>query len=216
MAEPARGARYHRRMVVALVAVFSLAGVVLTVLGVRSLRRRRIAGASGTALAALVFFALAALCATLSLSTMGYRALTHEEIAVVVDTVPIGNQRFRAIFTYPDGEERQFVLLGDELYVDAHILKWKPVANILGLHTSWEFDRVAGRYVLLGDEQSKPRTVMSLARDKPFDMFHLRRSYPFLGPLVDAEYGSGTFGLADEHARFEIRVSTSGLLMRRM
>jgi hypothetical protein len=32
--------------------------------------------------------------------------------------------------------------------------------------------------------------------------------------LLDAEYGSGTFIAADKEGEFEIRVSTSGLLIR--
>ncbi len=68
----------------------------------------------------------------------------------------------------------------------------------------------------LEDEQLRPRTVFSLAEDKLVDVFELRRRLPFLRPLLDAEYGSATFTMADDRARFEIRVSTSGLLVRRL
>ena len=33
-------------------------------------------------------------------------------------------------------------------------------------------------------------------------------------PLLDAEYGSGTFQSADRPGTFEVRVSTTGLLIR--
>ncbi len=95
-----------------------------------------------------------------------------------------------------------------------HILKWKPIVNVLGLHTAYELDRIAGRYVALKDERDRPRTVHSLAREKPVDLFALRRRFPFLAPLVDAEYGSATFVPADHSTRTEIRVSISGLLAR--
>ncbi len=68
----------------------------------------------------------------------------------------------------------------------------------------------------LQDEQLRPRTVFALADDKLVDMFQLRRRFPLLKPLVDAEYGSATFMLASERARFEVRVSTTGLLIRRV
>jgi hypothetical protein len=45
-------------------------------------------------------------------------------------------------------------------------------------------------------------------------MFHLRQKYALLKPLLDAQYGSGTFVAADKPAKLEIRVSTSGLLIR--
>ena len=47
-------------------------------------------------------------------------------------------------------------------------------------------------------------------------MFTLRRRYELLAPLLDADYGSASFILADEAAEFELRVSTTGLLIRRM
>ena len=100
--------------------------------------------------------------------------------------------------------------------VDAHILKWRPVVNLLGLHTAYELDRIAGRYRALGDEQTHARTVFSIARKKPIDVFDLARRYWLLRPLVDAEYGSATFINAGQPAIYEIRVSTTGLLVRRV
>jgi len=201
-------------MLVILSVSFLVLSLVLMWLAVRAIRGKRYVRMSGSLLLGLLLLTLSALCATISVSTQGYRALTHEEIAVVVETRPVDDQRFSATFRFPEGDEKRFVLAGDELYVDAHILKWKPLANFLGLHTAYELDRVAGRYIRLEDERSQPRTVSSLALDKPFDMFELRRRIPLLRPLVDAEYGSGTFVFADRPARHEIRVSTSGLLVR--
>ncbi len=203
-------------MLQVLSAVFFVLSALSLVLAVRALSRRRLVRGFGSLLLGLLLLSLSALSATISVSTRGYKALTHEELAAVVQTVPTGDQRFLATFRFPGGGERRFRLAGDELYVDAHILKWKPIANVLGLHTAYELDRVAGRYVRLEDERTRPRTVASLAEDKPIDMFELRRRLPLLRPLVDAEYGSGTFVLADTPANYEIRVSVSGLLVRRV
>ena len=57
-------------------------------------------------------------------------------------------------------------------------------------------------------------TVFSLSVDKPVNMFSLRRKWSFFAPLLDAEYGSGTFLMANRPATLEVRVSTSGLLIR--
>jgi hypothetical protein len=66
------------------------------------------------------------------IATAGYRALTYEEIAAVVKTEPTGAKGFTAHFLFSDGHEASYRLAGDALYVDAHILKWKPIVNILG------------------------------------------------------------------------------------
>ena len=106
------------------------------------------------------------------------------------------------------------MLSGDELYVDAHILKWKPVANFVGLHTAYELARLSGRYRGIEDERSAPRTVHSLRVHRAVDLFGLRQRHAFLGRFFDAEYGSATFVPVTRPAEYEVRVSTTGLLMR--
>lgn len=167
-------------------------------------------------LAAALCLALSALCGTISVGIRGYRALTQEVVAATIETQPLGSRRFRATVTLADGKLHMFDLAGDMVYIDAHILKWRPVVNLLGLHTAYELDRIAGRYRALGDEQTQERTVFSVARKKPIDVFDLARRYWLLRPLIDAEYGSATFINAGEPAIYEIRVSTTGLLVRRV
>lgn len=179
-------------------------------------RRRRRGGALGTFVAGLLFFLLALVAGLISVGTRGYRALTREDVAARVEVEPLAADSFLARFSFPDGATREFRLAGEELYVDARILKWRSVANLLGLHTEYELDRVAGRYASLADERSRPRTVYSLGREKPFDFFHIARRLPLLDPLVDAEYGSATFVGVERAGAFEVRVSTTGLLVRRV
>ena len=164
----------------------------LAVAGLALARRRWLGGLCSVALA-LGLLGLAALAAALSLGTQGYRALTREETAALITLERTGPQLITAHFRFPDGREATFTVAGDELYVDAHILKWHPLANLIGLHTGYELDRVAGRYTSLEDEQSKPRTVFPLAQPKPVNLFDLAQRYPFLAPLVDDHYGYATF-----------------------
>jgi hypothetical protein len=144
----------------------------------------------------------------------GYRALTHEEVAAVVVTDQLGPQRFRATFRFPDGRQASFELEGDAVYVDGHIVKWHPMANVLGLHTAYELDRVAGRYTDVGEERARPRTLFPLAEPRTVDVARLVERLPFLKPIVDAEYGSATFVPVRGRMELELRVSTSGLLFR--
>ena len=198
----------------AAAAVFGLLGIGFTVSSWRALRGVRVLSFGVRTLSALLFAALAALCLGLVSATQGYRALTREEVACQVRVEPTGEQTFVARFLFPDGHEAVHALAGDQLYIDAHILKWKPWANVLGLHTAYELDRVAGRYASLDDERNKPRTVASIAQPKRFDLFALRQKYARVGLLVDAEYGSATFIDVRSPAVLEVRVSTTGLLVR--
>lgn len=199
---------------VLLIAAFALLSFVLLVAALAAVRRRRWIGTSMALVVALLFLALAALTATVGMAMQGYRALTREVVAATVVTQPTGPERFMATFTFPDGRREHYEITGDALYVDAHIVKWHPRANILGLHTAYQLDRVAGRYDRLADEQTKPRRIFALSRPTPVDMFQIARSLTFLGRLVGTQYGSATFVATREPTQLELRVSTSGLLFR--
>src|SRR4029078_4516261 len=96
-----------------------------------------------------------ALCLAVSFGMQGYRALVDEQSAgklIVKKTAP---QRFTARFVFPDGREATYEIAGDEVQVDAHILKWKPIANLIGLRTVYELDRIGGG--LLGAGAGTPR-----------------------------------------------------------
>ena len=171
-------------------------------------------GGAVRALSGLLLLALAALAATITVGIRGYRALTLEVLAATVKTEPVGPQRFRATIMLPDRRLAMYELAGDAFYVDAHILKWHPAVNLLGLHTAYELDRVGGRYNAVADERRRPHTMYSLAGEKRVDLFSLARRFTLLRPLVDAEYGSAAFVAATRPVEYEVRVSSTGLLMR--
>src|SRR5256886_16215757 len=197
-----------------------IAGLCLLVLGVVScraalaaVRTRRWAGGAMRGLVGVRLLARAGVAAGIAVGLREYRSLTLEVLAATVTTEPLGPQRFRAMILLPDKRLAMYDLAGDALYMDAHILKWHPWVNLLGLHTSYELDRGAGRYNEVSDERAKPRTAYQLARPPGTDLFSIARRH-LLGPLVDAEYGSAAFVAGTTPARYEVRVSTTGLLMR--
>lgn len=189
-------------------------GAILIFNGIASLMRARPLRFAVRALAGLLLVSLGALAGTIATGIHGYRELTREDVAARLSVRPAGAQRFTATIRYPDGREATYELAGDEIYLDAHILKWKPLANVLGLHTAYELDRIAGRFRAIEQERGAARTVHSLGRDRAVDLFSLRQRYAFLAPLLDAEYGSATFTQVTRPAELELRVSATGLLMR--
>jgi hypothetical protein len=197
-----------------IAACLALVGLISLFAGIRALGRRRVLRFTMRTLFGLLLVVSGLFLATLGVATRGYQALTREVVAATVTVRPGADQQFTADVTFPDGRQATFALAGDQIYVDAHILKWKPLANLLGFHTAYELDRVAGRYRELTQERSAPRTVFSLAEDKPANIFHLRQRYAVLSPLLDVEYGSATFVPANRPAKYEVRVSTTGLLVR--
>ena len=194
--------------------VFGIVGALLLLSGLGALIRLRPFRFVLRTTFGLLLLAVGALAVTIAIGTYGYTELAREDIAATLLVQPTGPQRFSATVRYPDLREVKFELAGDEVYVDAQILKWKRIANVFGLHTAYELDRIAGRYRSIDHERSAARTVFPLSRDKPLDLFDLRRRYTLLAPLLDAEYGSASYVVVSRPAEIELRVSTTGLLMR--
>jgi hypothetical protein len=201
---------------VAVVAagVLCALGVLLVLAGIFALFRLRIFGFAFRTLAGLLLISIGALGGAVALGVQGYQALTREVVAAQLSVRPTAPQRFEVKVRFPDAREASFEVAGDEIYADARILKWKPWANVLGLHTAYELDRLSGRYRDIEQERKAPRSVHALGVAKPVDLFGLRRRHAFLEPLLDAEYGSASFVPVTRPAELELRVSTTGLLLR--
>jgi len=152
----------------------------------------------------------------LAVATQGFDALTREVVAAEIRVEPNAEEArgFKAHVTLPDGTTRRFEVRGDQLAVEAQIVKWKPMLNVLGLHTAYELDRLTGRYRDPEMAETAPRTVYSLGEKRYIEVVGLIDRFPLLGRVVDAEYGSGTFVEVDREKQLEVRVSTSGLLIR--
>ncbi len=161
----------------------------------------------------LLLLVAGSVVALLSLGVQGMRALTNEESAAHIRIVPQGVQRYEATVTFADGRTARYELAGDEIYIDGHIVKWTPLANMLGLNTSYRLDRIAGRYRTLEQEVTAPRTIYQIDTPPTIDLVALGRRLP-LADFFDAEYGSATYVPVVEPAELELKVSTSGLLLR--
>ncbi len=195
---------------------FGMLGLILTFTGIVALTRAHILSFSAQLLLGLLLMAAGTLSGLIAFGIQGYQALTREEVAARITVVPVSPQHFTATFHYPDGRVARFNIAGDEIYVDAHILKWQPLANFFGLHTAYELDRVGGRYREIEQERSAERTLYSLSQARKVDLFGLRERHTFLAPFFDAKYGSATYVPVTEAGELELRVSTTGLLMREL
>jgi len=196
--------------------VLVLLGLIFTITAVIALFRARTGSFVLQILLGVSLLGIGGLTGMISLGIHGYKALAREEVVAKVSVSPIAPQRFSATFRYPDGSVANYIIAGDEIYIDAHIIKWQPIANLIGLHTAYELDRVGGRYRELEQERTAERTIHALSQDKPVNLFKLRQLHTFLSVLLDAKYGSATFVPVTQAAELELRVSTSGLLIREL
>src|SRR3982074_772553 len=180
-------------------ALLSL-GAILVLAGLTALFGLRPLRFVTRTLLGLLLISLGLLEGTITVGIQGYRSLAREELAARIAVRPYGPQQFAATLQFPDGRMATYPISGDEIYVDARILKWHALANLLGLNTAYELDRVGGRFRASEQERSAPRSLHPLGREKPLDLFDLRKRYTFLAPFLDAEYGSAAFLAGNEAA----------------
>ena len=200
-------------LLVVAAIVCGVAGIALAAAAVVALARARLVRFTVRSLLALLLLAVGGGLGLLTLGMQGMQALSREETAATVKVSPSGPQRYTAAVRFADGHSESFDLAGDDIYVEAHIVKWQPIANMFGLHTSYRLERIGGRYKKVEQENTAPRTVYPLGPPQIVDLAELGRRFP-LKDVFDAEYGSATYVPVSKPAEFEIRVSTSGLLIR--
>lgn len=186
----------------------------MTFAGIIALFRAQVGSFTTRILIGLIFTLSGVLAGMVAFGMQGYQALTKEAIAAHVSVSPIAPQKFVASLRFPDGRKSNFIINGDEVSIEAHIIKWQPWANLFGLHTAFELDRISGRYRDIEQEKSAERSIYSLNTDKSVKLFNLRQRYTFLTILLDAKYGSASFIPVTQTAELELRVSSTGLLFR--
>src|SRR5258708_6608447 len=132
----------------------------------------------------LLLISLGVLEGTITVGIQGYRSLASEELAARIAVRPYGPQHFAATLRFPDGRMATYPIAGDEIYVDARILKWHALANLLGLSTAYELDRVGGRYREIDKERAAARSLYALGQEKPLNLFDLPKRDPFPAPFL--------------------------------
>lgn len=195
-----------------------LAGVLVAVpfllAAVRRLRRLRLVGGTLYLLSGGLLILLTALAGLVAANLFTYARLTHEQEAARVMSRQLGERHFAVSLQQKNAPPRHFELRGDEWQIDARVLKWRGVGNLLGLDTLYRLERLSGRYGDVPSERSAPRTVHDLAETPGLDMWALTRRYQRYVPLADALYGSAAFVPMAEGAEYVVSVSSSGLVVR--
>jgi hypothetical protein len=162
-----------------------------------------------------VAIAAAAASAVVALNLRTYARLTYEQPVLFVEFQATAPQRFTATVTRAQTNTSQtFELAGDEWQVDARVLKWRGFANVLGLDSYYRLERVSGRYRDIDQERSAPHSVYSLYQAPFFDLYGFAQAHPHWIPFVDGFYGSAIYQPMAPGARYEVRLTQSGLISK--
>ena len=179
-------------------------------------RLRRVQLVSGTLylLLGIVIVLGAGIGALVAMNLYTYARLTHEQEAARVSVRQLGERRYVLSVQPYKAPPRHYELRGDEWQIDARVLKWSGMGNLIGLDTVYRLERLSGRYSDITLERNAQRTVYSLAEDPGLDLWSLINKHYRYVPFADALYGSAAYVPMAEGAEYTVSVSTTGLLVR--
>ena len=202
----------------ALIIGIALVGALLSVpfflASIRRLRRLKLIRGTLYLVFGAMVLAIVAGAGLVAANLFTYARLTHEQEAARVSTRQLGERQFAVRVQAANRPARDYNLRGDEWQIDARVLKWRAIGNLVGFDTVYRLERLSGRYGDIASERSAPRSVYELADDPGVDFWTLARRYQRYLPLADALYGSATYVPMAEGAEYRVTVSASGLVVR--
>jgi hypothetical protein len=203
-----------RTLMIGIGVVGLLIALPLEVAAFRRLGRLQLARGTFLFLLGGFVLALAAGAALLAMNLYTYARLTHEQEAARVSMRQLAERYYVVSVQTKNQPPRQYQLRGDEWQIDARVLKWRAMGNLLGFDTIYRLERLSGRYGDITQEKSAPRTVFALAEDPGLDFWSVLRKHHQYVPLADALYGSAAYVPMAEGAEYAVSVSASGLVVR--
>ncbi|HJS39268.1 MAG TPA: hypothetical protein VJ789_14180 [Burkholderiales bacterium] len=201
-------------LLVAIAATGGIVALLLLVGAVRLMRDWQFRKGSVYLVGAALVATLGVIGGMLAASLHTYSRLTHEEEAARVILRSLGPQRYELLLVRAGSPSQRYELQGDEWQIDARVMKWGAMGNLVGLDTVYRFERLAGRYANHDQERKGPRTVHALSQDGALDFWQLLKKYHKYMPLADAMYGSAAYVPMADGAQYVVSVSTTGLLIR--
>ena len=201
-----------------LVAGIALIGVVLAlpffVASFRRLRHLKLVGGTLYFLVGGILVLIGVAAGLVATNLVTYARLTHEQEAARVQIRQLGERRYTVSVQPKGAPPRHFELRGDEWQIDARVLKWSAMGNLLGFDSVYRLERLSGRYGDITLEKNAPRTVHALTEDPGVDLWSLARKHHRYLRFTDALYGSAAYVPMAEGAEYAVSVTASGLVVR--
>ena len=169
-----------------------------------------------TSIALLIFIVL--LLAFSNLNT--YNRLVYESDIAEVSIKQVAEQQFQIEFIDTAQpviriDQKYFQLSGDEWRLDARIIKWKGWANIIGLDSYYQLERLSGRYSDIEQANSLlPSAYRLSGAQKGVSIWKLKQLMKSKLPFLDAYFGQSVYLPMQDGARYQLSITQSGLVVR--
>ena len=151
-----------------------------------------------------------------SVSIYGYSRLTDESLIAEITFDKRADKTYLAHLTTTDYCQTvdYYPVYGDQWRIDALFIKWKSLANLIGLDSRYRLDRLEGRYVNVSEQNRRPHWAHGLAVENVLDIASLNEYLGDSNSLLDTQYGSSAYTDIEIDQRYQIYRSQSGLFVR--
>ncbi len=196
-----------------LPAIAGVIGLMLLFAGLGRIMKLKPASGAARLFFGVGFLGLAGVVAFAGLNLQTYKRLTHEREVVTISFEATGEPAtFEATMIYPGGSVEKYRLRGDEWDLNARVIKFKPMSNMLGYDSVYKLDRIYGRYenVARADETMG----VQLSPNPGLDVRAMAREYGGRFGVRDASYGSGVYNPMADGLSYRVFITQDALIAR--
>lgn len=163
----------------------------------------------------LAFVALAGLIALLAYDVLSYRALPVDKpLATISFKADGGAYRVNLL---QGSEENSVLLEGDLWQLDARLLQWKGLAQLIGLQPGYRLEKLSGRFLSIEQQNLAQRTRVDLAHSLyGVDLWRWLRLNQRDLFIFDPQAVRVTYLPIADNAVYTISLSPTGLLAEPM
>ncbi len=184
---------------------------------VHQLKRKRLISSLMWSAQGVVVFAAFLVILLVYSNLHTYQRLTYEANIADIYVRQLESQKYQLSISYSneDKDQQYYVLVGDQWQLDARILKWSGWANLLGLDSYYQLDRLSGRY----DDVEQARLSLPSIHDlstqsRGLDVWKLKKLLRDRLDFVDTLFGQGVFMPMLDGAHYQLSIGQGGLLVR--
>ena len=166
------------------------------------------------------FMGLAGIVAFAGLNLQTYKRLTLERDAAHIRFDAVADQpgTYQATVTLPqEVEPRVYMLQGDEFSMGAQVIKFKPLANMLGYDSVYRLEYLEGRNSNRYSTEAVTKAESNGIRLYANPGLDVRKFAAEQGArfgLEDAQYGSATYMPMGDGYEFDVNITQDALVAR--
>ena len=203
-----------------LPAISGVIGLMLLFAGFGKLASLKPVSGGGRMLFGVGFLGLAGIVALAGLNLQTYKRLKLERDAAHIrfDAVADKADTFQATLTLPqDPEPRVYELWGDEFQLSAQVIKFKPLANMLGYDSVYRLEDLEGRYSnrYSTEAVSEAKSIgIRLYENPGLDVRRFAQQQGARFGLEDIQFGSAVYMPMGDAYEFDVSITQDALVVR--